>query len=182
MAVPQGHTGQSESMDPTNWDDPLAECFAYKSTRFTDLVVKRRLKLYRDRVATYHLTGKDSGEKAWQLDRGCKLEPEYVDELVKCKRTVRPPRTWTVTATVRGQGEVVNLVCDDTKMAAVLRILVDFVYILRLNVQFGLLFTRAMVLPLCFNHTTQPIRQSIEEVGCLQHTADRCLAYKSTGL
>ena len=109
MAV--SHTGRPESPDPANWDEPLSECYVYKSTRFTELVVKRRLKLYRDRLATYHSTGKDSGEKGWQLDRGCKLEPEYVDELTKCRRTVRPPRTWTVTATVRGQGEVVNLVC-----------------------------------------------------------------------
>lgn len=42
------------------------------------------------------------------LDKTCKLEPEYVQELVAEKRTVRPPGQWTVTAkltTVTGQAQ-----------------------------------------------------------------------------
>lgn len=47
-------------------------------------------------------------EKTWYLSRECKLEPEYVQELVAEKRTVRPPGQWTVTAkitTVTGQAQ-----------------------------------------------------------------------------
>lgn len=47
------------------------------------------------------------------LDRSCKLEPEYAEEIVAEKRTIRPPGTWTVTAkltTVTGSGQEVLLV------------------------------------------------------------------------
>eukprot|EP00775_Hariotina_reticulata_P008904 gene8904-9081_t len=53
-----------------------------------------------------------SAEKSWLLDRSCKLEPEYAQEIVAEKRTIRPPGTWTVTAkltTVTGSGQEVLL-------------------------------------------------------------------------
>lgn len=53
-----------------------------------------------DRVTTVHPSSGDlpGTEKTWFLDRTCSLQPEYVQELVAEKRTVRPPGQWTVTA------------------------------------------------------------------------------------
>jgi hypothetical protein len=53
-----------------------------------------------DRVTTVHPSSGDlpGSEKTWFLDRTCSLQPEYVQELVAEKRTVRPPGQWTVTA------------------------------------------------------------------------------------
>lgn len=96
---------------------PIIQFFAYKATRLSDIVCRRSVRLYRDKLKTVHpnQSGQDQGtEKTWLLDRTCKLEPEYVDELVSEKRTVRPPGQWTVTAkltTVTGQAqEAIDLV------------------------------------------------------------------------
>lgn len=85
----------------------IPEFSAYKATRLSEIVCRRNVRLYRDRVQTVHPQGADQGnEKTWFLDRTCKLEPDYVEELISEKRTVRPPGQWTVTAkftTVTGQ-------------------------------------------------------------------------------
>lgn len=91
-------------------DSPLLlEFSAYKATRLSDIVCKRNVRLWSDRISTIHPQSADQGnEKTWFLDRMCRLEPEYVQELVAEKRTVRPPGQWTVTAkltTVTGQAQ-----------------------------------------------------------------------------
>lgn len=93
-------------------DEPLYQCIAYKATRISEIVCKRTVTLFQDRVSTTHQD--PSGEKCWYLDRSCKLEPEYVEEItVPEKRSVRPPGTWTVTAklgSVTGSGQQIDLV------------------------------------------------------------------------
>jgi hypothetical protein len=90
--------------------DPLAECYAFKGTLFTEFVVKRRVQLYRDRIVTSHVPPKEPSPKQWLLDRSCKLEPDYADEVVRHRKAIRPPKTWTVTATVRGGNQPIELV------------------------------------------------------------------------
>ncbi len=92
----------------------IAEAWVYKSTRvlgLSDLVVRRRLRLFRDRITTFHDFNKDpADQKSWILDRSCKLEPENADELAPARKFVRPPGTWTVTASVMGAAMPVDLV------------------------------------------------------------------------
>lgn len=90
---------------------PIAETVAYKTTRFTDLVVQRRVRLYPDRLQTQHDGPGDSAEKTWVLDRSCKLEPESADDLQRQQRAVRPPGTWTVTAAATAKGHPIELFC-----------------------------------------------------------------------
>eukprot|EP00878_Enallax_costatus_P027160 GHUV01029215.1.p1 GENE.GHUV01029215.1~~GHUV01029215.1.p1 ORF type:complete len:184 (+),score=15.22 GHUV01029215.1:178-729(+) len=101
--------GEAEAMSR---DEPLFQCIAYKATRLSEIVCKRTVTLFKDRFTTAHQDL--SGEKCWYLDRSCKLEPEYVEEiLVPEKRSVRPPGAWTVTAklgTVTGSGQSIELV------------------------------------------------------------------------
>jgi hypothetical protein len=105
----------------------------YKATRFTDLVVQRRVRLYADRLTTHHPGDGDAAgggggghgghgghgggggepaatEKAWLLDRGCKLEPEAPEEIHRQQRAIRPPGTWTVTAAATARGQPIDLV------------------------------------------------------------------------
>lgn len=85
----------------------VPEFSAYKSTRLESIVCRRNVRLCRDRVQTVH-PDLLANEKTWYLDRSCKLEPEYADELLPEKRTVRSPGQWTVTAkltTVTGQAQ-----------------------------------------------------------------------------
>lgn len=95
---------------------PFIQFTAYKATRLSDIVCKRAVRLYGDRVQTVHPQNGDlqGNEKTWYLDRTCRLEPEYVEEIVAEKRTVRPPGQWTVTAkltSVTGQAqELIDLV------------------------------------------------------------------------
>lgn len=104
----------SDAVEAMGWgrDEPLFQCTAYKATRISDIVCKRTVTLFRDRITTTHQDL--SGEKCWYLDRNCKLEPEYVEEIAAPeKRSVRPPGTWTVTAklgTVTGSGQPIDLV------------------------------------------------------------------------
>eukprot|EP00878_Enallax_costatus_P013055 GHUV01013640.1.p1 GENE.GHUV01013640.1~~GHUV01013640.1.p1 ORF type:complete len:417 (+),score=99.54 GHUV01013640.1:178-1428(+) len=102
--------GEAEAMSR---DEPLFQCIAYKATRLSEIVCKRTVTLFKDRFTTAHQDL--SGEKCWYLDRSCKLEPEYVEEiLVPEKRSVRPPGAWTVTAklgTVTGSGQSIELYC-----------------------------------------------------------------------
>lgn len=84
----------------------VPEFSAYKATRLVDIVCKRNVRLYSDRVQSIH--PQLGNEKTWFLDRTCKLEPEYADEVQPEKRTVRSPGQWTVTAkltTVTGQAQ-----------------------------------------------------------------------------
>jgi hypothetical protein len=95
---------------------PLVQFSAYKATRLSDIVCRRNVRLFSDRVQTLHPQSGDlsGNEKTWFLDRTCKLEPDYVQELIAETKSVRPPGQWTVTAklsTVVGQTpEPVNLV------------------------------------------------------------------------
>lgn len=83
----------------------------YKTARFTDLVVQRRVRLYPDRLQTQHPGGPDDGvEKVWALDRGCRLDPELPDDIQKQQRVIRPPGTWTVTAAATAKGQPIELV------------------------------------------------------------------------
>lgn len=79
---------------------PLVQFSAYKATRLSDIVCRRNVRLYSDRIQTVHPSSGDlqGHEKTWFLDKTCSLQPEYVQELVAEKRTVRPPGQWTVTA------------------------------------------------------------------------------------
>lgn len=98
--------------EATSRDEPLFQCIAYKATRLSEIVCKRTVTLFRDRVTTTHQDF--SGEKCWLLDRSCKLEPEYTEEIsIPERRSIRPPGTWTVTAklgTVTGSGQPIELV------------------------------------------------------------------------
>jgi hypothetical protein len=89
----------------------LAEALIYKSTRFTDLVVQRRVRLYGDRIQTQHEgSSGDAPEKTWQLDRSCRLEPESAEDIARSARLIRPPGTWTVTAAATAKGTPIDLV------------------------------------------------------------------------
>jgi hypothetical protein len=89
----------------------LADSLIYKTTRFTDLVVQRRVRLYGDRLQTQHDSGSgDAPEKTWQLDRACRLDPESADDIARATRTIRPPGTWTVTAAATAKGTPIDLV------------------------------------------------------------------------
>jgi hypothetical protein len=92
----------------------VAEAVVYKTTRFTDVVVPRRVRLYGDRLQTQHSDGGDAGgagsEKTWTLDRSCRLEPENAEDITRQQRTVRPPGTWTVTAAATAKGQALDLV------------------------------------------------------------------------
>ncbi|KAI8473368.1 MAG: hypothetical protein J3K34DRAFT_375550, partial [Monoraphidium minutum] len=93
---------------------PVAEALVYKSTRFTDVVVQRRVRLFRDRLQTQHSGGPDAAaaaEKSWALDRACRLEPESADDIPRQTRVVRPPGTWTVTAAATAKGQPIELYC-----------------------------------------------------------------------
>jgi hypothetical protein len=74
----------------------IPEFSAYKATRLQEVVCRRNVRLYRDRLQTIH--PELGTERTWYLDRSCRLEPEYVDEVMVEKRTVRSPGQWTVTA------------------------------------------------------------------------------------
>ena len=95
---------------------PVAEAVLYKTTRFTDLVVQRRVRLYADRLQTQHSGGPDDAtEKSWMLDRGCKLDPESAEDIQKQQRVIRPPGTWTVTAAATAKGLPIELVRRRTR-------------------------------------------------------------------
>lgn len=97
----------------------LAEAVAYKTTRFADVVVQRRLRLLPDRVLSLHLPepgappcsdGGGERKQTWPLDRQCRLEPECADDIALQQRTLRPPGTWTVTAAATARGQPIELV------------------------------------------------------------------------
>ena len=92
-------------------EELLAEGVIYKACTNSELVVSRKLKLYRSKFTTFHDFEKDpDNKKSWYLDRKCELSPKTVDALVTSKKLVRPHGTWTITATVTGVGSSVNLV------------------------------------------------------------------------
>lgn len=98
-----------QNISPRSSEDPVMDCIIYKTTRLTDMVVRRRLQLYKDRLQTLHDSA-DRDKKTWMLDRGCKIEPDSAHDIQVQRRVIRPPRTWTVTATVTGQGQPIDLV------------------------------------------------------------------------
>lgn len=113
--MPHAHQGSVDVVvDSMNRDEALFECIAYKATRLSEIVCQRTVTLFKDRFTTTHQDL--SGGKCWYLDRSCRLEPEYVEEIISPeRRSIRPPGTWTVTAklgTVTGSGQPIELVCD----------------------------------------------------------------------
>jgi hypothetical protein len=99
---------------PADWHEqgPIVECVAYKATRLSDVVCRRSVRLFRDRLQTLHHPGDlgASSEKTWYLDRACKLEPEYLEEIaVAERRTVRRDGQFTITAKLTS-GQPVELV------------------------------------------------------------------------
>lgn len=115
-AVQTAETVPAQLVRENKQQCPLVQFSAYKATRLSDIVCRRNVRLFSDRVQTLHPQSGDlsGNEKTWFLDRTCKLEPEYVQELVAETKSVRPPGQWTVTAklsTVVGQTpEPVDLV------------------------------------------------------------------------
>lgn len=92
-------------------DEALLEAYVYKQTRLLDLVVRRRLRLCQRRLETFHDLQRDPNDKkTWFLDRACRLEPERAEDIPLQRKLLRPPGKWTVTATVTGQGQPVQLV------------------------------------------------------------------------
>lgn len=91
--------------------DPIADVFAWKQTSSADLVVKRKLEIFTDRFCTYHNVEKDPGSKrCWFLDPSCTLDPARPEQMVAKKKGVRPPGKWTVTATLFGTDQTVEVV------------------------------------------------------------------------
>mmetsp|Transcript_6312 Transcript_6312/g.13904 ORF Transcript_6312/g.13904 Transcript_6312/m.13904 type:complete len:915 (+) Transcript_6312:68-2812(+) len=90
----------------------LEEADVYKATTNSDLVVVRRLRLFREgKFLTFHDYQKDiNNKKSWYLDRKCELSPKYANEILQpVRKTERPQGTWTITATVTGSGNPVSL-------------------------------------------------------------------------
>ncbi|WIA14192.1 hypothetical protein OEZ85_002731 [Tetradesmus obliquus] len=100
-------------MNPAQLDvaEDMLACTAYKATRVADIVCKRRVRLYRDRLLTLHHDSATNSEKVWYLSSSCRLEPEYVDELVPEQRLVRPPGSWSVTTKAFSSGHPIELYC-----------------------------------------------------------------------
>jgi hypothetical protein len=92
--------------------EDVLSCTAYKATRVADIVCKRRVRLYRDRLLTLHSDLATNSEKVWYLSSSCRLEPEYVDELVLEQRLVRPPGSWSVTTKAFSSGQPIQLVSE----------------------------------------------------------------------
>ena len=83
----------------------------YKATRLstvTDLVVERKLVLYRDRLQTCHNVERE--RKTWQLDRKCRLDPEDARDIARQRRLIRPPSMWSARAAATGSGQPIDLV------------------------------------------------------------------------
>lgn len=99
----------------TETDDktPLLDVVAYKGTKLgSDVVVKRRVVLFRDRLRTFHdPDGKTPNDyKTWHLDHNCELLPRTTAELKETKRGIRPRGTWAITAAIQGVQETVDVV------------------------------------------------------------------------
>lgn len=101
----------------------LAEVLAYKASRgLPEVVTRRCVRLYASpaRLAASTPAG-DSGaashnnghEKAWLLDRACRLEPEYADEIVRQRCLLRPAGTWALAAKYLGSGA-----CSDVQLVS----------------------------------------------------------------
>lgn len=75
--------------------EPLHEVLAYKSTKISDIVCLRRCRLFSNRLVTIHPN--NTNEKCWYLAGSCTLSPQYQDELLPEKRSVRPEGSWSVT-------------------------------------------------------------------------------------
>jgi hypothetical protein len=96
------------------WGEPLASLScAYKVVRL-DVVARRAVTLYADRLTTARVdsggatghsgsgaAGPPAEPKTWLLARECKLQPEYAEEIVpeRPERLIlRAPHAWSVTA------------------------------------------------------------------------------------
>lgn len=94
-------------------EEALRNTTIYKTTTNDDLVVPRRAFLYSSKFVTYHDYERDKKNKSsWILARQCELNPKSVNEIsTPYRKVVRPPGTWTVTATFGlNVGNSVNLV------------------------------------------------------------------------
>ncbi len=84
-----------------------------QGTSNSDLVVPRRVQLLAQKFYTYHDESDPShGRKSWYLDRRCQLSPKSPEEIPAqpTTKSVRPRKTWTITASLKGKGEHVQLV------------------------------------------------------------------------
>lgn len=91
----------SSAFDGERLGPALLEGDTYKETSNSDLVVKRRVKLYGDRFVTFHDYDKDPRDsRSWLLASGCELRPKAASEIAPVKKWIRPKGAWTISATV----------------------------------------------------------------------------------
>lgn len=87
-------------------------CFL-QLTSVSELVVRRHVKLFKEKFTSYHNYEVDKGKnrKSWYLDCKCKLSPSSFEDIGPAeRRVIRPQGTWTITATVTRPKQAVNLV------------------------------------------------------------------------
>lgn len=91
---------------------PLLSEDLYKHTEVADYVVKRHIKLYRDRFETYADVGVPEDHRTFYLDSSAQLRPGRKDAIPKKKRHLRPRGVGSMTAlaALRGSGATLELV------------------------------------------------------------------------
>lgn len=110
MSVPyrtSHHTRTQSDLDVFN-----AEADCWKHTSIGDYVVKRRVRLYRDRVVTFpHIEAGTSDHKTWKLYPESQLNPADSKDIQKKKRRIRPDNVGHLTAlaAMAGKGQTIEL-------------------------------------------------------------------------
>lgn len=88
----------------------VVEGIIYKDTESNiGYVVRRGIRLYSDRFLTFRPGSPNSHSKLWRLQATCILEPS--DDVVSQTKRIRPKKTFTAVAALRGTGKIIQLYC-----------------------------------------------------------------------
>jgi hypothetical protein len=99
---------------------PLLSEDLYKHTVVADYVVKRHVKLFKDRFETYADPAAPDDHRTYALDAAARLVPSTKEGLRRKRRHLRPPGVGSMTAlaALRGKGATLELVRTSARVAA----------------------------------------------------------------